>query len=189
MQGGAVVLPPVAASDTPPQGTDRGPGRPPGSKNKTGPAIPGVTAPDEPLPPLQPASKDPLTAHERAVFIEAVITVSEMIDEGLWHLGLDSDPEMPDLQGHPGIPIWTMDRDEAEVLTDVLIEQGKRFPVIYGRMRQVIGLYHYLQAGMILASRMMETVLRLFQNGLNMRFSKKAYLRELEAFEKEGGAA
>ena len=113
-----------------------------------------------------------------------------MADVGLWYLGLDTDPEMRSLEDNlPGKPIWTMDKDEATILKDALMRHAPKYPAIYRQMRIVNKAYTDLQAGLVLGSRLWETGVELFRQGINLRFSRKQHLEKLDkAFGKTGVA-
>lgn len=132
-------------------------------------------------------SDSPLSVEERKVFTMAIQEISKYADEGLWYLGLDTLSDIPDKEFNPGVPIWELDNDEAKAVVDVLLYLGSKRPVIYKQMRVVNNLYRYLQVGLIGASRLFSTGRRLMETGINMRFSKQAYLESLARFNETAG--
>lgn len=122
----------------------------------------------------------PLTADELAVFIQALQDLSEMTDSGLWYIGLDTDPDVVDRQGYPGVPIWKMDEDEASKVAKSFMALGKRRPEVYKAMRAVNASHDHMQAGLVLGSRLATTFIRLFEMGFNFRMSKAAWQHSVE---------
>ena len=122
--------------------------------------------------------------------MKALQELSGMADVGLWYLGLDTDPDMPTLEnGLPGKPIWAMDEDEATILKDALMRHAPKYPAIYRQMRIVNKAYTDLQAGLVLGSRLWETGVELFRQGINLRFSRKKHLEEVDKLHGKKGMA
>ena len=113
-----------------------------------------------------------LSGEELANFITALQDLSDMGDAGVWHLGLDTDPNVPDKQGNPGVPIMHMSPKEAQKVADLFMFLGKKRPEVYKAMRAFNQSHVYLQAGLILGSRFWELGMHLFKEGLNFRWSK-----------------
>lgn len=125
-------------------------------------------------------SSEPLTDEEKEDFVAVIQFATSLMDTGLWHIGLDTDPEMPTLDGDMGVPIWAHDEDEARELLDFLLELAPRFPIVNREIRRAVALYHYVKLGLMEGQRLVTTVLMIVQNGINFRLSRGAYLQELE---------
>lgn len=128
----------------------------------------------------------PLTGAELDTFNMALIEFSKLTDSAIWHLGLDTDPDVPDMNGNPGVPIWEMDEKEAAKVTGLFLAIGKNRPEVYKAMRSVNIAYDYMLGGMILGSRFYETVIRVFEVGINFRMSKPAWIRSVNEAVKAG---
>lgn len=127
---------------------------------------------------VEPPKDGALSQTEITVFSQALVDFSDLADAGLWHLGLDTDSDMPAMDGNPGVPIWHMDIKEAEIVTNLFITLGKNRPEVYKAMRSVVEAHKYMQAGVILGSRFMETVLRVFETGIQFRISKPMWMKQ-----------
>ena len=132
-------------------------------------------------------SSAPLNKSEQEVFLVALIEISKYFDEGLWYVGIDTLSDVPTMDLQPGVPIWELDENEAQVVMDTLMRLGAKRPMIYKQMRVVNNLYNYLQVGLIGASRLWNTGTRLFMSGINMRFSKDAYIKSVDEFNRAAG--
>ena len=121
-----------------------------------------------------------LTQEEQANFVMALMELSELADNGLWYLGLDTDPDVPDAKGNPGDPIWTMTQKEAQKVTASFMVMGKARPEVFKAMRAVTEAHSHLQAGLIVGSRFFQTGVMLFQTGINFRMSKQAWTKQVE---------
>jgi hypothetical protein len=148
---------------TKPVAEKRGPGRPPKKAS-----------------PVSTDAEGMLTITERETFVTALMDLSDMADEGLWHLGVDTDPDVPDRDGNAGVPIWHMDKDEAEKVMHSFLALGKHRPEVFKAMRALNNAHDHLQAGIIVGSRFLETGLRFFESGINFRLSKAAAMRQVQ---------
>lgn len=149
----------------------------------------GVTKPRGVTPPKTPPKMDQagLTAEEQANFVMALMELSELADNGIWYLGVDTDPDVPDIKGNPGIPIWSMTQKEAQKVTQSFMVMGKIRPEVYKAMRAVTEAHFHLQAGLILGSRFFQTGVALFQTGINFRMSKAAWTNQIVKAAKQNG--
>lgn len=116
-----------------------------------------------------------LSPEEYATFCMAIQDLSDLADQGLWHIGLDTDPDVPDRFGNPGVEIWHMESKEVKKVADLFMVLGKQRPEVYKMMRAVNQSHAYLQAGLIVGSRFFQTGMRLFEVGVNFRMSKAAW--------------
>ena len=110
----------------------------------------------------------------------ALMELSELADNGLWYLGLDTDPDVPDAKGQDGVPIWTMSKKEAEKVTSSFLVMGRVRPEVFKAMRAVTEAHAHLQAGLIVGSRFFQTGVMLFQTGINFRMSKAAWKKQVD---------
>lgn len=178
------------------EGELKKPGHPPGSKPsapKRGrkPKTPGLRVVKEetksetvskPKPKSKPSQDDDglfsyevLTPIERAMLGVALAQVSDLMDQGLWHLGLETDIDLG------GRPIWHLDDDEIEILLRTFDSLASRNQEWNHRARQVIVLAHYYQSGMIVASRLWETGVAFYQglaSGFHFRLSRREAYEE-----------
>lgn len=146
----------------------RGSGRPPKS-----PAAPAKT---QGLGALAGA----FTIEEQSIFVMAIRDMADLIDRGLWHVGLDTDRDVPTIEGYPGIPIWELDEKEAEKVKNLFVALGKMRPEVIAAMRAVNQAHAYMQAGLILGERFLETGIQLFKTGINFRLSQADWTRKVK---------
>ncbi|MHB1669089.1 hypothetical protein [Thiomonas sp.] len=133
-----------------------------------------------------PQAPDPtgaLSREEQEVFCFALMELSDMAYQGLWHLGLDTDADIPDREGYPGLPIWHMDESEAQKVCGSFMVLGKHRPEVFKAMRAINAAHSHLQAGLIVGSRFFETGIRLFETGINFRLSKTAWTQSVKRME------
>lgn len=164
----------------PAQEQKRGKGRPKGSPNKKGTKAP-------PAPKKETGQKSvakdekkqflPLSDIEKENLKAALLMAHELIDAGLWHAGLDTDPELG------GMPIWALDLDELEVVSDFIFAMAEKRPAVNAAARKVIKVYEGWKLGTIYATRVGLTVYAFMTYGFNLRFSKKAVKEQMQ---KEG---
>ena len=161
----------LSASTSPAQVSEppqkRGPGRP---RKDGSPAVPKSA----------PGVETPLSISEQGAFVQALTDLSDLMDSGLWYVGLDTDETVPDRKGLPGVPIWHMDENEAKLVMNSFLAMAKHRPEIYKVMRAVNSAHDRFMAGAILGSRFLETGIRFFQDGINLRFSQKAWTADVQ---------
>lgn len=131
----------------------------------------------------------PLTNAEKNDFVQAIVDVSSLVDDGLWYLGMDTDPDTPDAEGNPGIPIWTMTSEEAALVANSIYALAKINPVMNKAVRVGIQASKHFQAGVIVGSRFVETMMRIFETGINLRFSRSAWIRSVQKAMESGGSS
>lgn len=129
-----------------------------------------------------------LTAEEIETFVQAICDLAELLDTGLWHVGLDTDPSVPDREGNPGVPIWQMTQREAKKVADSFVVLGKHRPELYKAIRAVNQSHAHLQAGLIVGSRFVQTGMRFFEVGFNFRASKFAWAKSINRLVKDVAA-
>lgn len=113
-------------------------------------------------------------------FTTAITVASELLDEGLWHLGMDTDPNIG------GASVWALDVHEAEVLVERIFKpRAERSEIVRLVIVTVNTAYGYYEAGLILGSRFAKTVYWAFTEGINVRMMSKerwvAIQAEIEA--------
>lgn len=129
-----------------------------------------------------PENDDPLTGEEHDTLVVALMEFSEMFDQGLWHLGWDTDPTMPAADGTgTGVPLFAMERDEAEKVARAFLKRGEQHAQIFVAARAVIAAYNDVEAGIILGSRFFAVVMMFFQEGVNFRLSRRDYMAKRTA--------
>lgn len=150
-------------------------GRPKGSGKKTEPAPPPPPPPttktkkkSSPLPP----TFQPLSENEKENLKAAIGLAHSLVDDGLWHAGLETDPELG------GMPIWALDMDELETVADFYFKMAEKRPQLNHAARMVIKVYEGWQVGAIYATRVGLTVYAFMTYGVNLRFSKKPYQQQ-----------
>ena len=149
-------------------------GRPPGSKNK-----PSSKKEETPAPAPKVEKPPELSEKDWTVFNAALIALSELIDEGLWYVGMDTDPEIG------GMPCFSFEDDEAARVAESFKWIVKKRPE-FGKAVLVINeTYHHYETGMILGSRFLAIGMHFFQNGINVRFSKRPYIEEMQRMQEE----
>lgn len=128
----------------------------------------------------QAAKDSPLSKAEQDTFATALQEMFSLLDTGLWHLGLDTDTDMPTRTGEPGEPIWELDDDEAAQLTKSFMALGAKRAQVFVMMRLLNESYYHLLSGLILSSRFLETGIRIFETGINFRLSKTAWQKSID---------
>ena len=160
--------------DLPTEPAPRRRGRPPGSKNK-----PSSKKEETPAPAPKVEKPPELSEKDWTVFNAALIALSELIDEGLWYVGMDTDPELG------GMPYFSFEDDEAARVAESFKWIVKKRPE-FGKAVLVINeTYHHYETGMILGSRFLAIGMHFFQNGINVRFSKRPYIEEMQRMQEE----
>ena len=144
------------------------------------PAKPGKPAPAKPGKEPPKLFDTVLSDAEIATFTQALRELCELADSGIWYLGLDTDPDTPDKDGNPGVPIWRMTEGEAKRVANSFVALGKTRPEVYKAIRALNDAHAHLQAGLILGSRFFETGMRLFQTGINFRISKWGWTQSIQ---------
>ncbi|MHB1701498.1 MAG: hypothetical protein ACYCSN_15470 [Acidobacteriaceae bacterium] len=125
-----------------------------------------------------PVPKEPpITEEEWGVFATAIVSFSELLDAGLWYMGMDTDPLITDQAGMPGMPVMTFSLEEAETLVDSYKLLAKDRPPMHRAVRVVNVAFQHYQAGFILASKFGAVMWHFITNGVNMRFGSKAIIQ------------
>lgn len=176
------ILKEMEGIEEPKGNTKRGKGRPKGSPNKKGTKPQTVKTKKAQAEKGAPANGkvldkkqfEPLTQDERENLKMAIAMAHELIDDGLWFAGLDTDPDLG------GMPIWALDMDELETVSDFIFAMADRRPVVNAAARKVITVYNGWKIGAIYATRVGLTVFAFMTYGFNMRFSKRAVKQEQE---------
>ena len=130
------------------------------------PARSGAKAPD-PFRPLESAERD--------AFREAMRLAHEVMDTGLWYLGLPTDPDEPG-----GMAIWALEQEELDTVVSFYIMMAKRHPQMNAAARRVVQVMEYYEMGMVYASRVGLTVYAFMSYGINLRFAKPKFVRKYE---------
>lgn len=163
----------TAAPELPPgEPTPKRRGRPPGSKN--------AKKKEETAAPPPKVEKPPeVTEKDWLVFKEALTTLSELVDEGLWCVGMDTDPELG------GMPCFAFEEDEAERVAESFKWIVRKRPEFAKAVLIINETYHHYETGMILGSRFLAIGTHFFQHGINVRWSKRPYIEEMQRMAEE----
>jgi hypothetical protein len=106
----------------------------------------------------------PLTETEaakvRQTLIDAIKWWAEHLDEFI----------VASTKGHQPVEIWSeLDDEDAEVLAEVLLAQGKRSARVAQRVRGIVNTYDELRVALILAPKAWRTLQTYMQRGFSIR--------------------
>lgn len=108
----------------------------------------------------------PLSDAEWKTFSDSLKLISELMDDGEFYLGLETDPEFG------GEPIWALEDWEAEIVVEsyrVLAENRPRMNVV---ARQVNMVSTHAEAAIIVGSRVLLSLQRHLAEGLHFRIRR-----------------
>ncbi len=201
LERGEIVIPPIAVPKPAAggssvgerfasfiEGTDaprekRSPGRPRADGSPAQARDPNAPPKRRGRPPKNAATptptpkEPPITEEEWGTFATAIVAFSELLDAGLWYLGMDTDPLITDARGIPGMPVMTFSLEEAETLVDSYKLLAKDRPPMHRAVRIVNLSFQHYQAGFILATKFGAVMWHFITQGLQFRFASKTIIQ------------
>jgi len=114
---------------------------------------------------------NPLDEAEWDVFTDSLVLISELMDDLEGYLGLDTSPET-------GIPLWALERFEADAITKSYRALAQKRPKLYQAARAVNMVAVHSKAAVIVGSRVIQAVLRHMAEGIHLRLDWHQQRRE-----------